>query len=276
MISIWTAHCLTTKINYGWIIPYRHEYINRCEVSWFPIVYVYIKHGWCIHVVSGSVVIFGEMSVYSSLRQYISLIWIMTCSYHRLAPNHIIFITSNHKFYCHMIFIYINENLSKHYPVMTRPHEDTEPVLYCLCPVAIYLIDLIRTSQNARVLYPTMLRWEQKCAHFCSEWSIVEYGTGPFWDLWIWSLRPYSKWTHVIYLPTFATVAWLWLIIPVAVAQPWRIWERMAGSIPQARIFCECMVHFVEILFLKYWLSYTPCRACAWQSITTCFCLWQL
>ena len=26
---------------------------------------------------------------------------------------------------------------------------------------------------------------EQKCAHFCSECSIVSYGTGAFWDMWI-------------------------------------------------------------------------------------------
>ena len=30
---------------------------------------------------------------------------------------------------------------------------------------------------------------EQKCAHFCSEWSIVGYGTDAFWDLWIWSIE---------------------------------------------------------------------------------------
>ena len=26
------------------------------------------------------------------------------------------------------------------------------------------------------------------CAHFCSEWSIVGYGTSAFWDLWIKSI----------------------------------------------------------------------------------------
>ena len=26
--------------------------------------------------------------------------------------------------------------------------------------------------------------FRQKCAHFCSEWRIVGYGTGAFWDLW--------------------------------------------------------------------------------------------
>ena len=49
-------------------------------------------------------------------------------------------------------------------------------------------IDLIHKSQNASVPYPTMLHSEQKCAHFCSEWSIVGYGTGAFWNLWNWSI----------------------------------------------------------------------------------------
>ena len=31
-----------------------------------------------------------------------------------------------------------------------------------------------------------MLHSEQKCAHFCSEWNILGYGTGAFWDLWNW------------------------------------------------------------------------------------------
>ena len=29
---------------------------------------------------------------------------------------------------------------------------------------------------------------EQKCAHFCSEWCIVGYGTGALWNLWIRSI----------------------------------------------------------------------------------------
>ena len=48
--------------------------------------------------------------------------------------------------------------------------------------------DQFHKSQNAPVPYPTMLHSEQKCAHFCSEWSIVGYGTGAFWDLWIRSI----------------------------------------------------------------------------------------
>ena len=31
---------------------------------------------------------------------------------------------------------------------------------------------------------------EQKCVHFCSEWSIVGYGPGAFWDLRIRSTGP--------------------------------------------------------------------------------------
>ena len=50
------------------------------------------------------------------------------------------------------------------------------------------LIDLFHKSQNAPVPYPTMLHSEQKCAHFCSEWSIVGYGRGAFWDLRNWSI----------------------------------------------------------------------------------------
>ena len=44
--------------------------------------------------------------------------------------------------------------------------------------------DLIHQSHNAPVQYPTMHHSEQKCAHFCSEWWIVGYGTDALWDLW--------------------------------------------------------------------------------------------
>ena len=55
-------------------------------------------------------------------------------------------------------------------------------------------IDQFHKFRNAPVPYPTILHSEQKCAHFCSEWSIVGYGTGAFWDLWIWSIPAYG--TH--------------------------------------------------------------------------------
>ena len=43
-------------------------------------------------------------------------------------------------------------------------------------------------SENTPVPYPTMLHSEQKCADFCSEWSVVGYGTCALWDLWIGSV----------------------------------------------------------------------------------------
>ena len=46
------------------------------------------------------------------------------------------------------------------------------------------------------ILYPKMLHSEQKCAHFCSEWRIVGYGTFAFW---IWETR------------LLASIALLWL-----------------------------------------------------------------
>ena len=44
-------------------------------------------------------------------------------------------------------------------------------------------IEQFHESQNLPALYPTMLHSEQKYAHSCSEWSIMGYGTGAFWDL---------------------------------------------------------------------------------------------
>ena len=52
------------------------------------------------------------------------------------------------------------------------------------CPLSPKrLMNLISLS-----LSPTLLHWEEKCAHFSSEWSIVGYGTVAFWDLWIRSV----------------------------------------------------------------------------------------
>ena len=50
-------------------------------------------------------------------------------------------------------------------------------------------IDQFHKSHNAPVPDPIMLHSEQKCAHFCSEWSILGYRTGACWDLWIWSIN---------------------------------------------------------------------------------------
>ena len=32
-----------------------------------------------------------------------------------------------------------------------------------------------------------------KYAHFCSDWSIVGYETGAFWDLWNWSIANIAR-----------------------------------------------------------------------------------
>ena len=53
---------------------------------------------------------------------------------------------------------------------------------------ALFAIDQFHKSQNAPVPYPTVHHSEQKCAHFCSVWSIMGYGKGAFWDLWIRSI----------------------------------------------------------------------------------------
>ena len=51
-----------------------------------------------------------------------------------------------------------------------------------------HAIDQSHKSHNAPVPYPMMLHSEQKCAHFCSEWYIMGYGTGALWDARIRSM----------------------------------------------------------------------------------------
>ena len=48
------------------------------------------------------------------------------------------------------------------------------------------ITDLIHKSHNAPAPYPTIHHSEQKCAHFCSVWCIVGYGTGALWNLQDW------------------------------------------------------------------------------------------
>ena len=50
------------------------------------------------------------------------------------------------------------------------------------------VIDQFHKSQNAPVPYLTMFHSEQKCAHFCSGWSILGNGTGACWHLGIRSI----------------------------------------------------------------------------------------
>ena len=43
--------------------------------------------------------------------------------------------------------------------------------------------DQTHKYHNALVSYSTIQHSKQKCAHFYSEWCIVEYGPDTFWDL---------------------------------------------------------------------------------------------
>ena len=66
------------------------------------------------------------------------------------------------------------------------------------------LTDQFHKSQNAPVPYysiPRDVPPEQKYAHFCSEWSIVGYGTDAFWDECIWSILDYCVKTVTICSP---------------------------------------------------------------------------
>ena len=49
--------------------------------------------------------------------------------------------------------------------------------------VSVLKIDQCYKSHCALTPYPTMHRLEQICAHFCSEWCIVGYGTSALRDL---------------------------------------------------------------------------------------------
>ena len=69
----------------------------------------------------------------------------------------------------------------------------------CETVVIVYglAIDHFHKSQNAPVPYPRIRHSEQKCAHFCSEWSILGYGTGAFWDLWIRSIGAIAEISYI-------------------------------------------------------------------------------
>ena len=72
----------------------------------------------------------------------------------------------------HIVFLF---KLHKH--VFSEEHTPlsmVQPRWSQLCRA----IDQFHKSQNTPAPYPTMFHSEQKCAHFCSEWSIVRYGTG--------------------------------------------------------------------------------------------------
>ena len=67
---------------------------------------------------------------------------------------------------------------------------------------------------------------EQKCAHFCSEWCIVGYGTGALWDFWDWqksfmsTLSSHAV-TEICPAPTMTTkltsMVWWCIVVPRAI-----------------------------------------------------------
>ena len=59
---------------------------------------------------------------------------------------------------------------------------------YMRVSISLKPSDQFRKSQSSHVPYPTLLHSEQKCAHFCSERSILGYRTAAFWGLWFRSI----------------------------------------------------------------------------------------
>ena len=77
-------------------------------------------------------------------------------------------------------------------------------------------IDRSHKSHNAPASYPTTHRWEQKCAHCCSKWCVVECGTGAFRGSWIWSIS--FCYTSICCQICFgfehwSISRWMWLLI---------------------------------------------------------------
>ena len=126
-------------------------------------------------------------------------------------------------------------------------------------------IDLIHKSQNAPVPYLTMLHSE----HFCSEWSIVGYGTGAFWDLWNWSIGLASRARKLVRLYFKAlTSACLNAITMI---------------LPQLNIFTINLWTLLKVLmfiliWMTHWISQKWCQWLVWRVGTVlhrCLCYTQ-
>ena len=78
-------------------------------------------------------------------------------------------------------------------------------------------------------LISTMHHSEQKCTHFCSEWCIVEYGTGALWDLRDWSIL-YGQGQHSS-LPTVWRIMRLvrWLVLMMMSWHGNALWRKSTG-----------------------------------------------
>ena len=88
-------------------------------------------------------------------------------------------------------------------------------------------IDQFNKSQNTPVPYPIMLHSEQKSAHFCSEWSIMGYGTGAFWDFLIrsigWCCQMYDYLIQIYKYGGLLTCTELWVSSNA-------LWAHMTGG----------------------------------------------
>ena len=87
------------------------------------------------------------------------------------------------------------ENVS----IWWRHHVLDVTLVHAVTSIAVELkhrsIDQFHNSLNAPVPYPTILHSNQTCALFCSEWSIVGYGIGAFWNLRIRSIL--DEWLYI-------------------------------------------------------------------------------
>ena len=91
--------------------------------------------------------------------------------------------------YVYWVCVYISYILLRYSRVESFNTHDISRKIFCMLDLVVVTgnfcvsaIDRSHRSHSAIVPYPTM----HQCAHFCSEWCIVGYGTGALWDLWIW------------------------------------------------------------------------------------------
>ena len=121
-------------------------------------------------------------------------------------------------------------------------------------------MDQFHKSQNAPVPYPKMLHSEQKCAHFCSEWSILGYGTGAFWDIWIraiwvWCGDVSFEYARIIfshwiwYFTIFSFVSWL---LFNKTCSFWLSLVKHATTMQDYFQFLEILFHDIFVWFINY------------------------
>ena len=89
------------------------------------------------------------------------------------------------RYHCLLKCLVICTNISA-YILSTKQHLST---WWPLTPWP-EVIEQYQNSYNALDPYPAIHHSEQKCAHFCSGWWNVGYGSSALWDLWDCSIEP--------------------------------------------------------------------------------------